>query len=489
MKRAVWLAAVAAGWANAAVIRGTVVENATGKALARAVVVLQPVEGTPGDMRSMRTTQFGGFEFDGLAGGAYVLKASRRGFLPMEYGQKRWNSAGMPVAIEAAETLFLNLRLPRFNAIAGRLVDENEIGLPNHDVMAYRTSAPPELAAEAVTDDRGIYRLYGLTPGTYVVRSMAKRYEEGSYGPTFSRETEKMDQARTVELFPEYEAKDVDVRPLPGRLYTLTISTSRFKPGRIFITMASDMVRKTMEGAGVQFPGLPPGDYELYAEGSIDLETGLAGESAYQRIILNDDKRVTLIAQPAGNLSVTGGPAGDSGNVLLRRRDLAGTGNVLKVPATRGIPLPTGRWEVMVQPPAGYYVSGLFAPARPSNRGRADGWIEIQSPGYARFTVADGPGVVRGVVKNSGDPVAGAPVYLEGWDPSDKKRVGELHSARTDMRGHYSFAELAPGAYRILSTFEYAAPDSAAMELCGAAVVTVEKHADTARDLDLYVIR
>ena len=103
------LAALAAA-AHAAVIRGTVIENLTGKLLTRAVVTLVPLEPTPGALRSMRTTRLGAFEFDDLPAGAYLLKVSRRGFIPAEYGQKRWNSAGQPVVLEQSATTFLALR-------------------------------------------------------------------------------------------------------------------------------------------------------------------------------------------------------------------------------------------------------------------------------------------------------------------------------------------------------------------------------------------
>ena len=85
---------------HAAVIRGVVVENFTSKPLARAAVVLEPVAGTPGAIKSIRANTLGVFEFDSLAAGAYVIKASRKGFMPLEYGQKRWNSAGRPLTIE-----------------------------------------------------------------------------------------------------------------------------------------------------------------------------------------------------------------------------------------------------------------------------------------------------------------------------------------------------------------------------------------------------
>jgi hypothetical protein len=73
----------------AAVIRGNVVENQTGKPLARALVALRPIQGTLGGPQGLRTDSYGAFAFDSLAAGAYVVRVSKPGFLPTEYGQKR----------------------------------------------------------------------------------------------------------------------------------------------------------------------------------------------------------------------------------------------------------------------------------------------------------------------------------------------------------------------------------------------------------------
>ena len=125
---------------SAAVIRGTIVENRTGKPLSRVSLVLQPIAGTPGSPAQVRTNNFGGFEFQSLAGGAYVLKASRRGFLPLEYGQKLWNSAGQPVVLTDDGSAFLNIRLMRYGGITGTILDENDIGLSDHEIVAYRNT-------------------------------------------------------------------------------------------------------------------------------------------------------------------------------------------------------------------------------------------------------------------------------------------------------------------------------------------------------------
>src|ERR1041384_7470121 len=182
------LATLAAGALQAAVIRGVVVEHQTGKPLARALVVIQPVAGTQAPTQTVRTNSYGAFEFQGLAGGAYLVTASRRAFAPAQYGQKRWKGSGAPIVLEETASTMLELRLQHFGSISGVILDENDVGLPEHDVVGYRTARPPQLVSKAKTDDRGAYRIWGLEPGLYLVRTLAKQYEDGGYLPTFSKE-------------------------------------------------------------------------------------------------------------------------------------------------------------------------------------------------------------------------------------------------------------------------------------------------------------
>ena len=490
----VLVVALAAVAAQAAVIRGTVVENLTGKPLARAVVILQPIGGTPGEQRSMRASSLGGFEFDSLAAGSYVLKASRKGFLPVEYGQKRWNSAGMPVVVREAETAFLNLRLPRFSAITGTVVDENNIGLPEHEVAAYRLRTPPELVRTVKANERGEYRVYGLEPGSYVVRTIGKQYDEGAYLPTYGREAVEMRDAVRVDLLPEQQVEHVDVRPAPGRLLSVLVDTGEsFPPGaEITITMASSLGRKSVKGKGYLFTGLPPGEYDFYAEAAV----GDSVASAYQRINLTMPRKepmpLTLLASPAGGLSVYGVPDTDSSKLWIRRKDLAGVGASKQWPLTRNrASIPAGRWEVFLEPPAGAYASSFYGGAisRPY-RMRVDGWNEGVAMEHRpmTFQLASGAGSIRGLVKSAGEIASGAPVYLDGWDAEGKQRVGELRSVRTDAHGQFRFDGLAPGSYRVLATFEYLSPDVDTMSEMAQEII-VAAHAEKALDVELYVIR
>ena len=482
---------------HAAMLTGTVEESQTSKPLSGAQVTVEQIEETGGGARSIRTDRNGSFEILRLPAGTYVIKASRRGFMPMEYGQKRWNSAGSPVAIDENGSVSVTLRLPRYGGIVGTIVDENDVGWLEGDVLAYRytESQPPVLAGRGHSDERGVYRISGLQPGLYLVRSAPMQTDDASYLPTFSKEAVKAEESRPVEVYLEQDTTGADVRPAEGRLFTLTGSVVGLMPPNapVTVTLASDLGRLTSQGASFRFTGLAPNTYEIYAETQTT-----PPQAAYRNLgFLNYDNSVPLqmLTMQDRRIDVAPSPPGGTAavRILARRRDLAGAGEpeLLHMTDNR-IPGRTGRWEFMLIPPAGFYVSdfsgGIFGRGAAP---RPDGWNEAAAGAYSpiRFTLSSGPGVVHGVVKSSGTPVQGAPVYLEPYDTVARRRVADPRSARTDTRGVYLFDGLAPGAYRVLSTFEYRSPDVAQMDLAGAQAVVVAASGDLTADLDLYEIR
>ena len=177
--------------------------------------------------------------------------------------------------------------------------------------------------------------------------------------------------------------------------------------------------------------------------------------------------------------------------ITARRKDLDGGGHseVLKLVDERAA-LGPGPWEMFVVPPAGYYPVQLIGSyVADSQSGRADGWNEVmlRGSGSILIKVSSRPATIHGVVNGPGhDPAPGAPVYLEAFDKDTGKRLGELRTVRTDLRGQYHFNGLPPGLYRILSTFEYEKPEPESMEAAGALSVTLSEATDTAQDLELY---
>jgi hypothetical protein len=489
------LLAFTPGAASAALIRGNVVENQSGKPLARAVVTLTPVQGTAGGAQSARTNGYGTFSFESLAGGGYVIRVSKLGFMPMEYGQKQWNSAGRPVFVTSDASESVTIRLPRYGAVSGTIVDENDVGLPQHGVLAYRDTRPPQLAGRAIADDRGVFRISGLEPGAYLVRTAAGDNDGVAYLPTFSKETQRVEEARLVQVYADEESKSDGVRPAQGPLFTLSGTILSVPQGvPVNITLVSDTGRQTVTGPNFEFQSLAPGPYELYAEAAENKRLNAPYQAAFTPVNLNGNQelRLTLLPVRESQVEVTPPPTdARSLRVLARRKDLAGVWSTQLLPVINARALlPPGRWDLSLLPPPGFYVSG-FSGVRSEPNGRPDAWNEIAINSFiqVRFSLSAGPGGLHGTVKAGGDLVAGAPVYLETYDPATKRRLADLRTTRTDLSGAYRFDGLAPGVYRVLATFEFQAPDSTDLDRALARQLEAAANQDLQMDLDLYEIR
>ena len=180
--------------------------------------------------------------------------------------------------------------------------------------------------------------------------------------------------------------------------------------------------------------------------------------------------------------------------ILARRKDLSGDqppANLRLGPS--GVQLLPGRWDLMLSTLPSYYVASFAGPGiDASDRGRPDGWNENSlsgGPSAVKFVLSAAPAAIHGVVTASNSPVAGAPVFLESYDPASRRRLTDLRTARTDINGQYQFYGVAPGNYRLLSSFEFQNPDSAGLDAANARIVKTEESRDLSQDLDLYVIR
>lgn len=377
------------------------------------------------------------------------------------------------------------------------MLDENEIGIPDQKVIAYPAKLPLQVAATALTDDRGVYRIHGLEPGTYHVRTAAKQLEDGSgLLPTFHKETMTVDQSITVDVDLDQQADEVDLRPLPGHLFRLTGKVVAYPPAPVTVTLISDAGRvRTVTASAFAFEQLAPGNYELIAEAESVNGRGKLGSFRELPIDRDTEIQVSLdhwrpvefkMQDEKGNIL---DPA--NARITARHKDLDGGGRaeLLKLAGGRAA-LGPGRWEISVEPPGGYYAVSISGSSGmpDQQRGRADGWTEVQVREWDSIIIklSSHPGSVHGIVTGSGDPTPGAPVYLEAYDKSAGTRLGELHVTRTDLHGAYRFTGLGPGLYRILSTFEYDKPEPETMQAAGARLLNVSEGTDTSQDVDLY---
>ena len=152
-------------------------DEQTPQPLRRAAVTVVSAEG--GVVRTTYTNDTGRFSIAGLPAGRYTLNASKSPFLRMDYGAKRPGSTGTSITLtNTSQMTDIVMRLPKGSVIAGRIVDENgepAFGVGIRVMQARMVSgertlqAPTVGSANDMTDDRGMFRLYGLPPGEYLV--------------------------------------------------------------------------------------------------------------------------------------------------------------------------------------------------------------------------------------------------------------------------------------------------------------------------------
>lgn len=170
--------------AGAGRIAGTVTAAGTGQPLPGAVVNL--AGRIAGSARSTKTDTLGQFAFDQLPAGEYMLSAGRNGFLDVVFGQAQPGSGrpGTPIALADGQRLGdIEIVLPKGGVITGVVVDEHQYPAPRAVVRAFRHAYGDGVrvlrqAGTAQTDDRGLYRIFDLEPGDYVVVATPRLEQE-----------------------------------------------------------------------------------------------------------------------------------------------------------------------------------------------------------------------------------------------------------------------------------------------------------------------
>ena len=127
-----------------------------------------------GFSRTVVTDSLGQFTFPKLPAGQYTLSANRDQFLPTSYGQKKPNHPGTPIALGDGQQMTVKLPMLRGGAITGVVTSQDGEPLVNAQVRALRYDSSSGFkrllqTGGAQTDDRGVYRMFGLQPGEYLV--------------------------------------------------------------------------------------------------------------------------------------------------------------------------------------------------------------------------------------------------------------------------------------------------------------------------------
>jgi protocatechuate 3,4-dioxygenase beta subunit len=451
------------------------------------------------------TDAAGAFALTGLGPGAYRLTFAARGYVPHAYGQKNPDGAGTPLEVGAGQVIRgLVSRLIPTAGIEGRVRDSNgnpaagtpvELLRAGYDARGKRTFSP---IATVDTDDRGMYRIFWITPGRYFLRAGGRiRISSGMnpvngragdavsimepFAPLYYPNGAAPETAVAIEVRAGSDLQGMDFRLQRQRLFriqgrVIDAQTGRFPPD-------ADL---GISGEGWASSG---GDRYRAADGTFEIRDLFPGS---YRIVAVLRERQQNPAQPGGGRRAM--PSSDFMAIQIVDKDVVDV--VLRLLPPVAVP---GRvfFEDNARPPQGLSVrleplDGGISNAWPgslSGNVNADGSfrisqaipgdyeVRVSDPGYylkeSRYGGADTLNeplrVARGdsasslnitlsrnvaevsgrVTDNALQAAAGARVVLV---PDRARHRRDLFKqATTDARGYYRFTNVWPGEYKLFA--------------------------------------
>ena len=248
------------------VLSGTLVTDAVDpQPVRRAVMSLTVADGRV--PRMTVTDDSGRFVFADLPAGLFTLSASKPGFVTAYHGGKRpGRGPGSPVVIADGAKVAVSMTMLRGAVIGGVIRDPQ--GRPaagaGFQLMQYRVTGGEKTLVGAYggygytfTDDRGMYRAFGLPPGDYFVVVTGR-----AFGASPLREVTSADLLWAEQQFtnsaprpaPSPEAAAVDASTPPVSLSPPVLNAPVYYPGTTDLAQAVAItVRPGEERADVDF--------------------------------------------------------------------------------------------------------------------------------------------------------------------------------------------------------------------------------------------
>jgi len=161
-----------------ALIMGTVVTGTGGQPADGVRLTLSGAELR--GSRSTLTDDNGKFAFLALPPGTYTLRGVKTGHVSATFGQKSPGRPGTPIVLAVGQQLKnVSLEVPKSGVISGIIYDEKSRPAVSTTVRVMQWSMQSgervlNSAGTATTDDRGMYRVFGLAPGEYIVNAVPR---------------------------------------------------------------------------------------------------------------------------------------------------------------------------------------------------------------------------------------------------------------------------------------------------------------------------
>jgi protocatechuate 3,4-dioxygenase beta subunit len=444
-------------------IAGMAVDEASGQPIRRARVSARAPD-MRNDLQAITDDQ-GRFSFGRLAPGPYTVVVSKAAYLASYYGATRPNRGpGTPIPIKEGQAVTgVVVRMVRGGVISGMVLDQYGQPFSGGRIRLMqvqrrdgeRTLVGAGGSGTMTTDDRGIYRIYGLQPGQYVVGITPPTSGAGTTETRLLSETEMraaladlarrdatpttqpaspsapggQDAGRTIAPAPPGPRPDV---PLSGR--ALGLATVYF-PGTVIETDAGVVnLVAGQEATGIDFTLMYMPTSRI--EGSIVMPDGQPATRAQLQLMTltaNSSSSSSVRMQGDGKFQAIGVAPGKY--TLIGRQTDSGAPTPMAVP-----PVPGGAATYYVQQELllnGDDIAGLVMTLAPT----------ATLSGRVVFEGAAGPP----------PEVTSVRVSLEGFGPTSRIG-GSSRSIQADKTGEFRMPGVTPGQYRLSASAQANSP-------------------------------
>jgi hypothetical protein len=470
-------------------IEGIVLKAGTSEPISKATISLVPLGADP------QTTSTGGdgrFVFADVPAGRYRIAVTRSGFLNRLYSQDSGDGSSTNVFnLEAGQDVRgLRLFMTPSAAIFGRVYDSDGNPVPNILVQALKyVYQEDELtlipATGAQSNDLGEYRLFGLTPGRYYVKSAAfagaggliisggqrlgtESFEPAAkFAPVYYPGALDLDSARAIDVEAGADFGGIDFTMVPAKMARLRGTVTDGLTGQPRSQLSLSLISR--DGSGIarngavasdgrfQLEKVSPGSYFLSAGARVGSDITLSGRIP---VVVGDADldNLDILMMPGSDIpghvifdSVGQRPADAHPIIVLHAGRSRSEGAEFSDPRTFTIrQVAEGDYDVRLYGlQADEYVKAIRFGSVDASNGLFH--VDERSSGSLELVLATTTASISGVVRGgNGENIANLRITLIP-DTARRQRPDLYKTTSSDSNGRFRLQNVAPGDYLLFA--------------------------------------